>query len=311
MLDYYKILGVQQTAPLEEIRRAYRRMCLRWHPDKNPDNKERAEQNFRSVAQAYQTLSDDKKRRDYDHQCALLSGRVRHPPQRQAALSTYMTLEKLIKAIHSAGPGRLPSGTRRHGGVHAAIRVETGTDGFRMVHHCTLGRNAEPTTTRLTQTSFSVHKPASSATAAPVVGHHRPAIPTSRPRLFEVRTVVCDGVQRVCCYEDGVRVSTVAQPTAPMRQWAAIAAAEFGGARRIIPFIRAGGFFPPRMCPSSDARAYADETTGPPPAISGPSVERNPSVLPRSVPTGHSLIRAQPNGEPRFTTGGEGVNSFE
>ncbi|XP_075737422.1 dnaJ homolog subfamily B member 8-like, partial [Rhipicephalus microplus] len=96
MLDYYKILGVQQTAPLEEIRRAYRRMCLRWHPDKNPDNKERAEQNFRSVAQAYQTLSDDKKRRDYDHQCALLSGRVRHPPQRQAALSTYMTLEKLI-----------------------------------------------------------------------------------------------------------------------------------------------------------------------------------------------------------------------
>ncbi|XP_075735554.1 uncharacterized protein LOC142776207 [Rhipicephalus microplus] len=118
----------------------------------------------------------------------------------------------------STSSAHKPSGTRRHGGVHAAIRVETGTDGFRMVHHCTLGRNAEPTTTRLTQTSFSVHKPASSATAAPVVGHHRPAIPTSRPRLFEVRTVVCDGVQRVCCYEDGVRVSTVAQPTAPMRQ---------------------------------------------------------------------------------------------
>lgn len=220
MLDYYKILGVQQTAPLEEIRRAYRRMCLRWHPDKNPDNKERAEQNFRSVAQAYQTLSDDKKRRDYDHQCALLSGRVRHPPQRswEAGPATPGCSRASASSCTSTSSAHKPSGTRRHGGVHAAIRVETGTDGFRMVHHCTLGRNAEPTTTRLTQTSFSVHKPASSATAAPVVGHHRPAIPSSRPRLFEVRTVVCDGVQRVCCYEDGVRVSTVAQPTAPMRQ---------------------------------------------------------------------------------------------
>ncbi|XP_075535804.1 uncharacterized protein LOC142571382 [Dermacentor variabilis] len=242
MLDYYKILGVQQTAPLEDIKKAYRRLCLRWHPDKNPDNKEKAEQNFRSVAQAYQTLSDEKKRKEYDYQCALLRGRARHPPRRQAAPSPFSTLEEIIKGIHrrswETGPAppdcsgasassytstpspfaaRRPSGSRRHGGFHAGIRVEAGADGFRMVHHCTLGRGAAPTTARVTQTSFTVHKPTSAATAA-VVGHHRPAIPTSRPRLYEVRTVICDGVQRVCCYEDGVRVSTVAHPVAPVRQ---------------------------------------------------------------------------------------------
>lgn len=222
MLDYYKILGVQQTAPLEEIKKAYRRLCLRWHPDKNPDNKERAEQNFRSVVQAYQTLSDEKKRRDYDYQCALLRGRARHPPRRSWETGAAPPDGSGASASsHTSTPSAFaaskPSGTRRHGGFHAGIRVETGADGFRMVHHCTLGRGAMPTTTRVTHTSFSVHKPASSATAA-VVGHHRPAIPSSRPRLYEVRTVICDGVQRVCCYEDGVRVSTVARPVAPVRQ---------------------------------------------------------------------------------------------
>lgn len=238
MLDYYKILGVQQTAPLDEIKKAYRRLCLRWHPDKNPDNKEKAEQNFRSVAQAYQTLSDEKKRKDYDHQCAILRSRARNQARRQAAASPFVTLEEIIKGIHrrsweppaadstgatassfsSSTPSpfvaRRPSGSRRRGGFHAGIRLETGTDGFRMIHHCTMGRETVPMTTRVTQTSIAVHKPR----AAPVLGHHRPAIPGSRPRLFEVRTVICDGVQRVCRYEDGVRVSAVTHPVPHVRQ---------------------------------------------------------------------------------------------
>ncbi|XP_077559704.1 uncharacterized protein LOC144174737 [Haemaphysalis longicornis] len=239
MLDYYKILGVQQNAPPDEIRKAYRRLCLRWHPDKNPDNKEKAEQNFRNVAQAYQTLSDEKKRKDYDYQCALLRGRARNPPRRQTAPSPFSTLEEIIKGIHrrswdvptssfsgaatstfaSTPPtfaSRKPSGSRRHGGFHAGIRLETASDGFRMVHHCTLGRGGPPMTARVTQTSFTVRKPTAATPAS--VSNIRPVVPTSRPKLFEVRTVICDGATRVYQYEDGIRVSSITSPMARVYQ---------------------------------------------------------------------------------------------
>lgn len=69
--DYYLILEISKTATPEEIKKAYRRLALKWHPDKNPHNKEEAEKKFKQISQAYEILSDDKKRRQYD-----LTGRV-------------------------------------------------------------------------------------------------------------------------------------------------------------------------------------------------------------------------------------------
>ncbi|KAJ8464532.1 hypothetical protein OPV22_027084 [Ensete ventricosum] len=64
--DWYKILGVSKTASIAEIKRAYKKLALQWHPDKNVDNREEAEAKFREIAAAYEVLGDDEKRVRYD-----------------------------------------------------------------------------------------------------------------------------------------------------------------------------------------------------------------------------------------------------
>nr|XP_057938486.1 dnaJ homolog subfamily B member 2 [Doryrhamphus excisus] len=75
MVDYYNILGVSKTASQDDIKKAYRKLALKWHPDKNPDNKEEAEKRFKEVAEAYEVLSDQSKRDAYDRYG---SDRMRH-----------------------------------------------------------------------------------------------------------------------------------------------------------------------------------------------------------------------------------------
>jgi curved DNA-binding protein CbpA len=64
--DYYAILGLPRTAKEEDIKKAFKKLALKWHPDRNPDNKKQAEEKFKEVAEAYEVLSDPKKREIYD-----------------------------------------------------------------------------------------------------------------------------------------------------------------------------------------------------------------------------------------------------
>ena len=67
--DYYKVLGVEKTAKDDEIKKAYRKLALKWHPDKNSQTEEKkleAEKKFKDINEAYSVLSDPEKKRKYD-----------------------------------------------------------------------------------------------------------------------------------------------------------------------------------------------------------------------------------------------------
>src|SRR5690348_14862516 len=63
--DYYEVLGVQRTATADEIKKAHRKLALKYHPDRNKNNKD-AEEKFKEIQEAYDVLSDATKRANYD-----------------------------------------------------------------------------------------------------------------------------------------------------------------------------------------------------------------------------------------------------
>lgn len=65
--DYYEVLGVGRSASEQEVKSAYRKLALQFHPDRNPDNKEEAEEKFKEITEAYSVLADPQKRAAYDH----------------------------------------------------------------------------------------------------------------------------------------------------------------------------------------------------------------------------------------------------
>lgn len=64
--DLYAILGVARSASQEEIKKSYRKLSMKWHPDRNPDNKTEAENRFKEISKAYEILSDEQKKATYD-----------------------------------------------------------------------------------------------------------------------------------------------------------------------------------------------------------------------------------------------------
>ena len=67
MTNYYNILNINKNATKDEIKNAYKKLAMKYHPDKNIDNKEEAEEKFKQVSEAYEVLSDEKKKYEYDN----------------------------------------------------------------------------------------------------------------------------------------------------------------------------------------------------------------------------------------------------
>ncbi|KAM7272602.1 hypothetical protein ACFE04_027265 [Oxalis oulophora] len=93
-VDYYNILKVNRNATVEDLKKAYRRLAIIWHPDKNPTAKRtEAEAKFKQISEAYDVLSDPQKRQIYDlyGEEALKSGQVPPPPSSTTAASSSYT----------------------------------------------------------------------------------------------------------------------------------------------------------------------------------------------------------------------------
>lgn len=65
--DYYKILNLSKNCTKEDIKKNYKQLALKWHPDRNKTNKEVAEEKFKKISEAYEVLIDDSKRHEYDN----------------------------------------------------------------------------------------------------------------------------------------------------------------------------------------------------------------------------------------------------
>jgi len=122
--DYYEILGVDRNASLDEIKRAYRRLALKYHPDRNPNDPE-AEQKFKEAAEAYEVLSDPDKRARYD--------RYGHAGLAGTEFHEFTTVEDIFEAFSDIFGGGLFGdllGTRRRRGPRRGrdLRIELELD---------------------------------------------------------------------------------------------------------------------------------------------------------------------------------------
>ncbi|HVY61618.1 MAG TPA: DnaJ domain-containing protein, partial [Planctomycetota bacterium] len=118
--DYYEVLGVAKDATTEQIKKAYRKCAMEFHPDRNPGNKE-AEQKFKEAAEAYEVLQDAEKRARYD--------RFGHEGLRGAPQHDFSNFESIFEVFGDifgggGGGGDFFGFGRRRGGPRAGASLK-------------------------------------------------------------------------------------------------------------------------------------------------------------------------------------------
>jgi curved DNA-binding protein len=117
--DYYQVLGVDKKASAEEIKKAYRKLAGKWHPDKNPNNKA-AEEKFKKISEAYAVLSDPEKRQNYDNFGSADQFREQYS---QEDIFRGFDLDEILRSFGFGGArsgGRTTFRTNRRGGSYAS-----------------------------------------------------------------------------------------------------------------------------------------------------------------------------------------------
>ena len=117
--DYYEVLGVDRGASQEEIKKTFRRLALRYHPDRNPQNQKQAEERFKEINEAYQVLIDESRRREYDYLTGYTSQRAWHYEADEAFQSDVdqsNIFEALLRELATLGIHVDIVGRRRPGG---------------------------------------------------------------------------------------------------------------------------------------------------------------------------------------------------
>lgn len=126
--DYYKILGINKNADEGEIKKAYRNLAMKYHPDRNKGNEKEANEKFKEINEAYEVLGDPKKRKQYDHFGTVGTGDIFGSSHTRAGFEEVMhdfgtggLGFEFLKNIfgdfeYSKGPGRVEFRTKRPSG---------------------------------------------------------------------------------------------------------------------------------------------------------------------------------------------------
>ena len=117
--DYYNILGVERSASKDEIKKAYRKVAMKYHPDRNPDDKE-AEEKFKEAAEAWEVLGDDNKRNQYD--------RFGHAGIKNSGMGGGPSMEDIFAQFRGRNPfegvfGRRPQGPPRGKDIRIGLKL--------------------------------------------------------------------------------------------------------------------------------------------------------------------------------------------
>ena len=121
--DYYEVLGVARDASADDIKRAYRRLAMKYHPDRNPDDAE-AEAQFKECAEAYEVLCDDAKRRQYDqYGHAGLRGTPGHDFGSMNVDDIFSMFNDIFGGGAARGPGRGRSGVARGYDLETEVEI--------------------------------------------------------------------------------------------------------------------------------------------------------------------------------------------
>lgn len=110
MKDYYQVLGVNKDAVQEEVKSAFRRLALCYHPDLNPQGQKQAEEKFKEINEAYQVLGNEDKRRQYDYLMAFTQYKQKFVTQDVFGISFGQTLDEetvqqLLQRLVNLGTG--------------------------------------------------------------------------------------------------------------------------------------------------------------------------------------------------------------
>ena len=125
MSNFYDILGVSSDASEAEIKKAYRTLSLKHHPDRNPDNIDAAKEKFQKISEAYEHLSDDGKRKQYDHELKFGQGHGQAPSHEE-----FTDINNIFNMIFGQGGG-FPG----HGGFPGFMNMHGGGPEIRVFHN--------------------------------------------------------------------------------------------------------------------------------------------------------------------------------
>src|ERR1700722_9036207 len=132
--DYYKTLGVDKKASADDIKKAYRKLARKYHPDRNPDDKQ-AEERFKEISQAHDVLGDPEKRKQYDNGTGAFAGGASGGPGFGGfgnfdfdASSMGDILSNLFGGSGGGGGSAAPGGGGGAGGRRARSRPQRGRD---------------------------------------------------------------------------------------------------------------------------------------------------------------------------------------